>query len=182
LFEMMQLVNFGLFFFKTAGGNGKLMFTYIDDVVSAIMCSIRAPPSALDNTYIICPDDYLTYHQWIDQIALELGRAPPLFQLPINFVKLVIGVIGPVLNIGRRRIFAAHSKTIERMKEDRWYSNAKAKRELGYQPKYNLQESLRLTIRRHLDDGALKKYPISPLVLITTFVVLGVSMALYVLM
>jgi len=167
LFEMMQLINYGLFFFMPGNGQGKLMFTYIDDIVSGINCAVTSPRSSLNNTYILCPDEYLTYGEYVAQIAQELGRTPPLFSLPFVTVKLLMGALGPILNFRKRRIFAAHPTTMDRMKEDRWYTNERAKRELGFQPQHKLRDALKSTVKQHLHDGSLKGYWISPLALLT---------------
>jgi hypothetical protein len=70
-------------------------------------------------------------------------------------------LIGPLFNLGKSRTFMFQPKTIDRMQENRVYSNAKARRELGYAPRYSLREGLRETVQANLQSGLLRRPALS---------------------
>jgi nucleoside-diphosphate-sugar epimerase len=43
------------------------------------------------------------------------------------------------------------------MMEDRWYTNEKAKRLLGWAPEFSMQEALKMAIDWFFESGNLKK-------------------------
>lgn len=63
----------------------------MEDAVQAVTLALTAP-KAINNTVIICPDDVLSYKEWLELLAKELDRIPPLFSLPIPIVRFVINV------------------------------------------------------------------------------------------
>ncbi|MDO8057003.1 MAG: hypothetical protein Q6361_09100, partial [Candidatus Hermodarchaeota archaeon] len=56
----------------------------------------------------------------------------------------------------KRTTFLWHMKTIQSMDEDRWFSNAKAKRLLNWSPKLTMREGLVRVINWYYQEGYLK--------------------------
>lgn len=95
------------------GGTGVWSFVHIDDAARATLAAIeRAAPGV----YNIVDDDPAPVSEWLAGLAAALGAKPPR-RLPAWLGRLVIGEAGIML-----------------MTQTRGASNAKAKRELGWQP------------------------------------------------
>ena len=147
------------------------MYTHVDDVVAGFLAALKSPVSlstnASSNIFIIAPDRALSYKEWILHLSKELNRMQPFFHLPFWLVKPTIAIVDPIMNLGKRRAFMYKSSTIDRMAEDRWYSNQKAKDILGFRPRYSLEEGLSKTVQHYVDRGLVHRWPISPFALIT---------------
>jgi hypothetical protein len=48
------------------------------------------------------------------------------------------------------------------MSENRAYSNAKARKLLGFKPEYSLEGAIRQTVRYNLEKGHIKRHYMSP--------------------
>lgn len=60
--------------------------------------------------------------------------------------------------------FLSHLQ-VNRMSEDRVYTNAKARRMLGFTPAYSLERAIRQTVRYNLARGHISRHAVSPTVL-----------------
>jgi len=141
------------------------MFTHIDDVVRGIMCAIPNSKDTLGHTYIICPDNSKTYSEAITFACHKLNRISPFIKLPIPVIRVITQLVGPLLNLGKKKIFLFKPETIDRMGEDRWYSNEKAKKDLGFRPQYTFEEGLEHTINYMVRKGEVNTWYISPVML-----------------
>eukprot|EP00026_Physarum_polycephalum_P008804 Phypoly_transcript_08905.p1 GENE.Phypoly_transcript_08905~~Phypoly_transcript_08905.p1 ORF type:complete len:369 (-),score=40.47 Phypoly_transcript_08905:281-1387(-) len=172
IYELLQSISYGLFFFVPKG-DGKIMFIHIDDAVRGIMCTIPERKNILGNTYIISPDNCKTYSEAITFACQKLHRISPFMKLPIPVIRVITQFIGPVLNLGKKKIFLFKTETIDRMGEDRWYSNEKAKKELGFRPKYTFEGGLQHTINYMIQKGEVNTWYISPVMLFFLVCLLG---------
>lgn len=96
-------------------GTGVWSFLHIDDAASA---TARAVDHGAPGIYNIVDDDPAPVSEWLPVLAEALG-APPPRHAPVWLGKLLAG-----------------SLAVSMMTEARGSSNAKAKRELGWQPRY----------------------------------------------
>ena len=132
IYELMQMVNQGILFFIPGSGTGRVMWTFIDDTVDAFMLSIQGGKPK--GTYIIASDfgtkDFIypskdfflaapTTKEWLVALCQQMGRMQPMISIPIPVCKLVIGLIGPIMNLGKKKAFMYKSETIDRMEEGR---------------------------------------------------------------
>jgi nucleoside-diphosphate-sugar epimerase len=102
-------------------GAGVWSFVHIDDAASATVAAIEGSATGVFN---IAGDDPLTTAEWLPALARRLG-APPPRHVPGWLVRVAGGA-------------QAHSL----MTRQRGASNAKAKRELGWQPEHTLLDSV----------------------------------------
>jgi len=177
LFEFIQAVSYGLLFFLPSFASGHVMYSHVDDIVQSILLSITKEKLATDDTelphtYIIAPDQGLSYKETIVFLNEKLNRMKPRFQLPASIVFPVISCVGSVMYLFKKKKFLYQSETLKRMEEDRIFSNERAKRELGYRPQYTLKQGLNVTVEEYLENERIKSYPVSPLFLLTTILVL----------
>jgi nucleoside-diphosphate-sugar epimerase len=99
------------------GGNGWWSFVHIEDAAAATALTIER--GAPGNIYNIVDDEPAPVREWLPALAAMLGAKPPR-RVPAWLGRLVAG---------------AHLVTM--MNEVRAGSNAKAKRELGWQPAHS---------------------------------------------
>eukprot|EP00051_Salpingoeca_urceolata_P011090 m.136837 g.136837 ORF g.136837 m.136837 type:complete len:393 (-) comp16982_c0_seq7:1478-2656(-) len=166
--ELMTMVWSGLLFFTPGDGTSQLMFTHAEDVNQAILLSVNASPAALNNTFFICPNESLSFKEWIVLIASFVSRTVlPWLHLPFPVVKAVTSMLAPVMNHNKRRVFMYHPDTIARMGENRSYSNAKARKLLGFSPAYSAASGVEQAIAWHKEQGDFPWTPLSPVLLST---------------
>lgn len=95
-------------------GAGVWAFVHIEDAASAAVAAIDGPPG----TYNIVDDDPRPVAEWLPELARITGSKPP-FRVPVWLGRLLAGEV-----------------VVSMMTQMRGTSNAKAKRELGWQPRY----------------------------------------------
>jgi 2-alkyl-3-oxoalkanoate reductase len=96
-------------------GTGVSSFIHIDDAASATVAAIESDKTGL---YNIVDDDPAPVAEWLPALAEAIGAKAPR-HVPAWLARLFVGEHGVVM-----------------MTESRGASNAKAKRELGWQPTY----------------------------------------------
>jgi nucleoside-diphosphate-sugar epimerase len=97
----------------------------------------------------------MTWREIVDLSVDYLGAKPPRITLPPLVGKVAIGLLGLLKNRGGKRTFMWRAKSIQQIFEDRWYSNEKAKKLLGWSPKMSMQESIRKALDSHIAEGRL---------------------------
>jgi nucleoside-diphosphate-sugar epimerase len=97
------------------GGTGVWSFVHVADVAEATRIAIEGGPAGL---YNIVDDDPAEVSVWLPELARVVGAKPP-HRVPAWVGRLVIGEAG-----------------VRMMTEQRGSSNAKAKRLLGWQPRW----------------------------------------------
>ncbi len=115
------------------GGTGVWSFIHIDD---AALATLRALEAGQSGVYNIVDDEPARVSEWLPALAEAVGAKPPR-RIPAWLGRLLIGEHGVIM-----------------MTEVRGASNAKAKRELGWQP---LWTTWRNGFRKGLDDDALMR-------------------------
>jgi nucleoside-diphosphate-sugar epimerase len=96
-------------------GGGVWSFIHIDDAAAATVLALEGE---LAGTYNIVDDEPAEVHVWLPDLAQAIGAKPP-YHLPVWLGRLLIGEAG-----------------ISVMTKVRGSSNAKAKRDLAWQPVY----------------------------------------------
>ena len=96
-------------------GSGIWSFVHVDDAAAA---TVRAVELGGAGVYNIVDDDPASVREWLPELAAAVGAKPPL-RLPTLVGRLAAGEVGVSL-----------------MTQVRGASNAKAKEELGWQPRY----------------------------------------------
>jgi nucleoside-diphosphate-sugar epimerase len=94
-------------------GSGVWSFVHIDDVASGTLAAVERGRSGI---YNIVDDDPAPVSEWLPALAAALGARPPR-RIPVWLGRLVGGEV-----------------TVSLMTQVRGASNAKAGRELGWQP------------------------------------------------
>ena len=136
-------------------GQKHIMYSHVDDVVDGFAKALTSR-GALNTTIILSPNEPIKYKDLIVFIADCLGVKPPTRYIPTSLAKLGIGLLSPIKN-RHGTTFLWHRQTIQSMVEDRWYTNEKAKRLLGWSPRYTMVDCIKKTIDWYFANGHLEK-------------------------
>ena len=127
--------------------------TYIDDLVEGFrLCG--TVPGAKGRTYILAGPRYTTLEQLVRMVAKELHVPPPRVHLPVwpfwtagllcEMVCVPLGIEPPIF---RRRVdFYTKSRAFDTMR---------ARTELGFSPKVDLEEGIKRTADWYRQEGLL---------------------------
>ena len=127
--------------------------TYIDDLVEGFrLCG--TVPGATGRTYILAGPRYTTLEQLVRMVAKELHVRPPRVHLPVwpfwtagllcEMVCVPLGIEPPIF---RRRVdFYTKSRAFDTMR---------ARTELGFSPKVDLEEGIKRTADWYRQEGLL---------------------------
>ena len=134
-------------------GNTLQHLTYVDDVVDGILLCVRQP-QAVGETYIMAGPRFTTVDELVRATARAIGCAAPRGHVPLLPVLLAarltevlcrpFGIEPPL-----------HPRRVAFFTRNRGYSSDKARRELGYSPKVDLDEGLARMARWYCAIGAL---------------------------
>ncbi len=111
-FEMVRKRRFPL----VGDGEGVWSFLHTDDLASATVAALELGRPG--EVYNVCDDEPAPVREWLPALAAALGAKPPR-RLPAWLARLVAG-----------------DAAVSMMTENRGASNAKAKRELGWEPRW----------------------------------------------
>jgi len=131
-------------------GDNALPLVYVDDVVQGLLLALD-DDDAVGQAYNITNDRPLTQAQFLRAIAREVGAGPPRLHLPYRalyaagYLAERVAALAPS---SRRppvtRLGVAFAGT------DNRYAIDKARRELGYTPRVDLDEGVRITARWYM--------------------------------
>lgn len=96
-------------------GAGVWSFIHVDDAAAATIAAIN---NGAPGVYNIADDEPVPVAVWLPELARALGAAPPR-RVPVWLARLAIGEVG-----------------VSMMTQIRGMSNAKARRELGWEPRF----------------------------------------------
>lgn len=136
-------------------GDGQVLYhmTYIDDLVTGFMLAGTAP-AALGEVFTIAGPEYTTLRVLVDKIAAVLHRAPPRLRVPFAPVYWASVVCDKVFrSVGLSP--PLYPRRVEFFELDRAFSIDKARRLLGYAPRYSLDEGLARTAAWYEAQGLI---------------------------
>ncbi len=139
--------------FIIGSGENLVQFVHVKDVVEGFTLALEKRDISSRQTYIISEDKAYTYKQVYEILADLTGRKPPSKHIPKTLAKILIAPIQGVNRILGKENFLYHISTVDSVCSDRAYSIEKAKRELGYTPRYDLRTGLKETIEWYTKNG-----------------------------
>ncbi|MEM2920733.1 MAG: NAD-dependent epimerase/dehydratase family protein [Candidatus Bathyarchaeia archaeon] len=135
-------------------GNNLVHFTHVDDVIQGHVLALEKE-KAVNQTYIIGSDQAITYNKAYEVISRVGGRYKTPLHVPVAFAKAAVLPMELLMKVLGMENFMYHVSTISAMQEDRYYSNDKAKKELGFRPRYDFETGMEETIRWYRENGFL---------------------------
>ncbi|MHA1614770.1 MAG: NAD-dependent epimerase/dehydratase family protein [Candidatus Thorarchaeota archaeon] len=155
MFEVAEQLYEGKVFALPTNLNAKFMYTHIDDIVAGFVAALT-PMSALNNTFILCPDEPMSWEEFLEILTTRLGVKPPRLRVPAIFAKFGMVLLSPLKN-RKKNSFFWHGKSVDMMMVDRVYSNDKAKKLLGWTPKITMAEGIQRAVDWYFENGHLEK-------------------------
>jgi dihydroflavonol-4-reductase len=156
LFKMFKMIASKKFIFF---GNGSAFFhmVYIDDLIDAfLLCSTKE--EAVGEVFIIGGQRYTTLNELSKLIAEEFAVPPPrihLPYLPFEAAAAVVEFVYAKLKIKKEP--PIYRRRMAFYKKSRAFSIEKAKKLLGYNPRFDLKTGIHLTARWYIENGYIKK-------------------------
>jgi nucleoside-diphosphate-sugar epimerase len=154
-FLCMKAISNGTIPVIPGSGMKHITFIHVDDVAKGLSLALTTK-TAVNNTFILCPDEPLTFFETFWVIADQLGVKAPKLRIPGIAAKMMMGLLGLVKGRGKSGFFY-HSKSVQVMLDERWYTNEKAKKLLGWVPSMSMEEAVRKSIDSQVAEGHLVK-------------------------
>lgn len=152
LLRLFKMIN-NRRFFMVGDGNTFFHPVYIDDLTDALILAGESD-NAVGESFIIGGERYLTLNELVNIIARTLGVTLRKLHLPIfpikalaNITEFVCKPLGIEPPLYRRRI--------DFFTKNRAFDISKAKRILGYRPRVDIEEGIRLTVDWYKKEGLL---------------------------
>lgn len=125
--------------------NNQRSMIHVEDLVSASILAATQQISA-GKIYIVTDGHYYSTRQIYDLIRAELGKSKPAWVIPKSLL-FSFAKYGDILSACTGRRFIFDSDALAKLSSSACYSSAKICSELGFSPKYNLQQTLPEIIR-----------------------------------
>lgn len=151
LLKLFKTINMGIF--PIRNGKGYIEFLYVENLVDA--CLLAAKNGKKGEIYHI--NNGKSYH--IQEISSCIADAEGKKLLPIrlpNFLLVFAGLAVEALSkiIGKYPLFCR--STVIWMTRSFWYTtSSKAAKELGYKPKYSIEDGVKKTVDYYRQTGAI---------------------------
>ena len=155
MYEVIEQLYEGKLFALPTDLSARFMYTHVDDIVAGFVAALT-PMSALNNTFILCPDEPMSWQELVEVTTTHLGVKPPRLRVPVIFAKFGMALLSPFKN-RRKNSILWHVKAVDMMMAQRVYSNNKAKKLLGWTPKITMVEGIKRAIDWYFENGYLKK-------------------------
>ena len=139
-------------YFIVGSGETLIQFVHVKDVVQGFRLALEKEVS-IGQTYFITEDRAYTYNEVYKILAEIVGRDPPKIHVPPILAKLMIFPVEVTYKIFGKENFMWHVSTVDAVTQHRAYSIEKAKRELGYNPQYDLRRGLKETVEWYKQHG-----------------------------
>lgn len=147
-------------------GTGKNMvdLTFIDDCVAAHILAAEAlakNPYSRGEAYFISQAEPVSLWDWINQVCIRNGLPPVKRSLPKKLAHMLAGVLefASRLRPGQPEPLLTRFLVSE-MATDHYFNISKAKRDLGYVPRYGMDEAFEVTFPQSTPAGLSASTPI----------------------
>lgn len=136
-------------------GSGQAFYhlTFIDDLVEAFrLCG--TVPDATGRTYILAGPRYTTLEQLIQLVARELNVAPPRMHLPV-WPFWTAGLLCEMVCVPLRIEPPIYRRRVDFYTKSRAFDTTRARTELGFLPRVDLEEGIQRTANWYRSEGLL---------------------------
>lgn len=130
-------------------GNGKNYFhlVYIEDVVGMLLAVLNNRKAA-DGIFHIASKDTPTYEQVYEMICGELGCQMTKKHVPVRLAYMMSSLHTTKRKVqGKQPNLTMMKSSIDRLVRNRIVSTEKARRVLGFEPKYSTRDAIRETVK-----------------------------------
>jgi nucleoside-diphosphate-sugar epimerase len=127
---------------------------HVDDLVEGIL-QAGSNPSAIGRTYFLASERPYRYHDIGETIGRVLGCHPRCIRLPHAAVYCIGAIMGGLGKLTRQQVFFNLSKAREATQPGWVCSVERAKGELGFRQRVELEEGMRKTCTWYREQGWL---------------------------
>ena len=127
--------------------------TFIDDLVAGFRLA-GTVAAAKGRTYILAGPRYTTLEQLVQMVAKELGVRPPRVHLPV-WPFWTAGLLCEMVCVPLRIEPPIFRRRVDFYTKSRAFDTTRARQELGFAPKVDLEEGIRRTARWYKNEGLL---------------------------
>lgn len=137
-------------------GSGKTLYhlTYIDDLIDGMLLA-ASHPAAIGEVFTLCGPEYTDLNELVRRIAAVMNKPASGWRIPAwpvvwaahvcDWICKRIGVQAPL-----------YPRRVEFFLLDRAFTEAKARKLIGYHPRVRLDSGLRQTFEWYAEQGLLK--------------------------
>ena len=136
-------------------GNGQAFYhlTFIDDLVEGFrLCG--TVPAAAGRTYLLAGPRYTTLEQLVHLVARELQVTPPRVHLPV-WPFWTAGLLCEMVCVPLRIEPPLYRRRVDFYTKSRAFDTTRARTELGYSPKVDLEDGIKRTADWYRSEGLL---------------------------
>jgi nucleoside-diphosphate-sugar epimerase len=152
LVKLFRMVQKG-YFLLPGGGRGKHHMVYIDDLLDAFDLA-ATKDEALGRVYNAAGPKAVPLVELVDEIAAVLDTAYRKVPLPLAPLDLVAHACETVCRPLRIQP-PIYPRRLDFYRHDECFSTARARRELGWEPRHSLADGLRKTATAYREQGLL---------------------------
>jgi len=136
-------------------GSGRTLihFVYIDDLVDAFRLAADSPDS-VGRVYIIAGERHVSLNELVSTIAEAAGVPSPWMRIPFGPVRMVSALCEDVCRVLHIEP-PIYRRRVDMFVNDRSFDITRARTELGYSPKIDIREGVRLTAEWYKEQGLL---------------------------
>ncbi len=132
----------------------KLSLVYVDDIVEGLLQALSSSV-AIGRTYHVVGPEVATLSHILSLVARLMGRRPLIIPMPGRPTKLFAYLVHLLSRLRGRPGKVSHYKVVEILQPGWFASNARAQRELGYEPKYSMERGFAKTVTWYREEGYL---------------------------
>jgi UDP-glucose 4-epimerase len=140
-------------FLPIGSGQNRRTLVYDKDVARAALLALEHPDAA-GKIFNVSDGEFHTLSEIIATMCQALGRKPPGLSLPVGPARFAAGIVEDAARLASISPPMVRA-TIDKYTEDVAVDSRRIQRELGFEPRYDLREGWKETVREMRGAGAL---------------------------
>ncbi|MBI3464108.1 MAG: NAD-dependent epimerase/dehydratase family protein [Planctomycetes bacterium] len=151
LLENIRIGRFRYF----GSGEQAMNSIYVGNLVDAVMLA-TATPAAIGQVYNLTDDDPTSKRRFFGTAARLAGYPEPTRSIPLGLARFLAAVMEGIARLtGKKEAPLVNQARIKFLGLNLGYSCEKAKRELGYKPRWSFDEGMKATIDWFRGEGLI---------------------------
>jgi nucleoside-diphosphate-sugar epimerase len=152
LFNLAKLIKTGKFM-RIGRGENHLHLVSVDNLVQGLILVINNP-NAMGKIFIIADDQPITLNNLLMIVSKKLNITISKFRVPIWIASPIGRAFDSMYSIfGKNNEPIITSSKVALISKNRFYDISRAKRELGYNPSINTEDSIKQTLELFVNSG-----------------------------
>jgi nucleoside-diphosphate-sugar epimerase len=150
LIEAIRVGRFRYF----GSGEQAMNSIYVGNLVEAILLA-AAKPEAIGQVYNLTDDEPTSKRRFVGTVARLAGLPEPTRSIPLGFAKFLAGLLEAIARLtGKRTAPLVNQARVKFLGLNLDFSCEKAKRELGYHPRWSFDEAMKITMDSFRSEAA----------------------------